>query len=278
MQTTGDPDLDGLAIEYNGILVHQQAPRETATACLAYLFQRKDLCDELYLDGVDPHWKDMAACLAGTVQVRKSEVCPYLDLRAVGGGPVLDHLSRNTRHQIKRSRKLYGNIQIEAAADITDAERIWGELRALHQDYWHGKGQRSAFDNTGFDPFHERLIRQHLQTGKIQLLRVTGDRETIGCLYGFVHRGCVYAYQSGFRASSDNRTKPGLVCHSEAIELNRRLGAKIYDFLAGDARYKRSLSNTSNELLWLVIQRARAVFWLENRLKQLKRLTFSRGS
>ena len=93
-----------------------------------------------------------------------------------------------------------------------------------------------------------------------------------------MHRGRVYAYQSGFRYSQDNRLKPGLVSHLEAIELNRRLGHEAYDFLAGDARYKRSLSNKSNELLWLVLQRRRMDFWLENRLRDLKARTLSAGS
>ena len=99
-----------------------------------------------------------------------------------------------------------------------------------------------------------------------------GSKGTIGCLYNFVHRGRVYAYQSGFHASRDNRLKPGLVSHFKAIELNYRLGNRTYDFLAGDARYKRSLSNASNQLLWLVAQRPKFAFWAENRLRDLKNM------
>ncbi len=278
LHTTGDPTADRLTIEYNGLLTHRRAPQEIATNCLDYLFAQQKLCDELYLDGVAPFWRDVSTKLADHVLERKISVCPYVDLRMIEGESFFDRLGPNTRHQIRRSQKLYGTIEIQIADDLMAARRIWDELRDLHQDYWHGQEKEGAFDAAIFEPFHQRLISEHFAAGRVQLIRVAGSQGTIGCLYNFVHRGHVYAYQSGFRYSQDNRLKPGLVSHMEAIEFNRRLGHEAYDFLAGDARYKRSLSNNSNELLWLVLQRRRMVFWLENRLRDLKARTLSAGS
>ena len=271
LNTTGEPEKDQLTIEYNGFLIHDEAPKGTASSCLAYVLQDEDLCDELYLDGVAPQWRNMAEGLGAQVLARKSSVCPFLDLREIGG-KILDQFGYNTRHQIRRSLRLYGSVECEVAKDLPTAWRIWDELKRLHQDYWHSKGQSGAFDRAHFEPFHKRLIHDQLNSGKIQLIRVRGSKGTIGCLYNFVHRGRVYAYQSGFHASRDNRLKPGLVSHFKAIELNYRLGNRIYDFLAGDARYKRSLSNASNQLLWLVAQRPKFAFWAENRLRDLKNM------
>jgi len=268
---------DRLTIEYNGLLTHRRAPQEIATNCLDYLFAQQKLCDELYLDGVTPFWRDVSTKLAGHVLERKISVCPYVDLRMMEGESFFDRLGPNTRHQIRRSQKLYGAIEIQIADDLTAARRIWDELRNLHQDYWHSQGEEGAFDAAIFEPFHQRLITEHLAAGRVQLIRISGSQETIGCLYNLVHRGRVYAYQSGFRYSQDNRLKPGLVSHMEAIELNRRLGYQVYDFLAGDARYKRSLSNNSNELLWLVLQRRTGALRLENRLRDLKARLLSAG-
>ncbi len=270
LHTTGDPTADRLTIEYNGLLTHRRAPQEIATNCLDYLFAEQELCDELYLDGMAPFWRDVSTKLAGHVLERKISVCPYVDLRMMEGETFFDRLGPNTRHQIRRSQKLYGAIEIQIADDLTAARRIWDELRNLHQDYWHSQGEAGAFDAAIFEPFHQRLITEHLAAGRVQLIRISGSQGTIGCLYNFVHRGRVYAYQSGFRYSQDNRLKPGLVSHVEAIEFNRRLGHEAYDFLAGDARYKRSLSNNSNELLWLVLQRRTGALRLENRLRDLK--------
>ena len=275
LQTTGDPDHDRLTIEYNGLLVHKRAPKEIGAACLGHLFAQKALCDELHLEGVTPLWQDIAAGLDAHILLRQTSVCPFRTLRAATGGAILDDLGSNTRQQIRRSRKLYGDIATEVATDLAAARRIWDEMRDLHQDYWHGKGEEGAFDAAVFESFHQRLITGHLSSGRVQLIRVRGSEGTIGCLYNFVHRGRVYAYQSGLRYSSDKRLKPGLVSHLEAIELNRRLGHDCYDFLAGDARYKRSLANGSNELLWIVVQRPKAAFWLENHLRDLKNFALS---
>jgi len=49
--------------------------------------------------------------------------------------------------------------------------------------------------------------------------------------------------------------RPGLVCHLLAIEHYRRAGMRRYDFLGGDARYKRSFANGEIALLWLDIRR-----------------------
>ncbi|MFL5257239.1 MAG: GNAT family N-acetyltransferase [Rhodopila sp.] len=60
------------------------------------------------------------------------------------------------------------------------------------------------------------------------------------------------AYQSGFvYRDDDNQAKPGLTCHLAAIldALNR--GMDIYDFLAGDDRYKRSLADQSHPQFWV---------------------------
>ena len=73
------------------------------------------------------------------------------------------------------------------------------------------------------------------------MLRIhAGDRE-IGYLYNFAADGWVMAYQAGLTPPPDNRWKPGLVCHAAAIAFCLERGDRIYDFLAGPARYKSSL-------------------------------------
>ncbi|MGE3546615.1 MAG: GNAT family N-acetyltransferase, partial [Kofleriaceae bacterium] len=61
--------------------------------------------------------------------------------------------------------------------------------------------------------------------------------------------------------------KPGYVLHAAAIEHAAKLGHSIYDFLAGDMRYKDNLSTDKGELWWACVQRKRARFLLEDRLR-----------
>lgn len=271
LHATGDRNRDRLTIEYNGILTHRRAGKTLATDCLRYLSAQENLWDEIYLDGVSIAWCALAESAASNVLVRQQSPCPFVDLAALEGRDYLAQLSPNTRHQIRRAHRGYGNVHVDAAKTIASAQTTWRDMKELHQAYWHSRAQTGAFDNPVFEAFHQRLISERLASEEIQLLRVTGDLGLIGCLYNFVHRGRVYAYQSGFVYSNDNRLKPGLISHHAAIELNRSQGQRYYDFLAGEARYKRSLAKETNQLAWIVVQRPRTAFALENFLRRLKR-------
>jgi len=112
--------------------------------------------------------------------------------------------------------------------------------------------------------FHRRLIERRLAAGEVQLARVRAGDTTIGCLYNFVWQGNVLFYQSGLAYESNSKLKPGLVCHALAVEHAARAGHRSYDFLAGQSRYKQSLSTGARELVWARLQQPRLRFALEN--------------
>ena len=93
----------------------------------------------------------------------------------------------------------------------------------------------------------------------------------MGHLYNFAHRGRVYCYQSGFERYTDNRIKPGLLTHHLAIAKSRADGQRYYDFMAGDMRYKRSLSNRHVEMIWILVQRPGLAMSVERQFRHLKR-------
>ena len=125
----------------------------------------------------------------------------------------------------------------------------------MHQTYWTRRGHPGAFLRGFFEPFHRDLIFRRFGAGEIQLLRVLAGEKCIGCLYNIVKDGHVYAYQSGFDYGADSRLKPGLVSHCLAINYNLAIGAQVYDFMAGDSRYKKNLGTDFVEMSWLVLQR-----------------------
>ena len=79
------------------------------------------------------------------------------------------------------------------------------------------------------------------------------------------------AYQSGLAYEADARLKPGLVAHCLAIDIHLAEGAKIYDFMAGEARYKASLGEPGPEMYHLLLQRPTWALCLEFGLRNLKR-------
>ena len=77
-----------------------------------------------------------------------------------------------------------------------------------------------------------------------------------GCIYGLIGIGfCVIYNASGIVNFAQGMfvMLGGMLTHALAIEHYRQRAMREYDFLAGDARYKRSLANSSRDLHWTVV-------------------------
>jgi len=263
---TGWPEFDEICVEHNAWLT--SAPLDLRDVLDAV----PQAWDELLLDAMDaiPDAVSVAEAWPVRLKVRERRPCYLVDLekvRRARDGEYLGLLAGDLRSQIKRSYKLHqarGPIALEVAAEPEHARDIFHELVALHQATWKGRGEPGAFATPYFLRFHERLIEGRLAHGEIQLMRIRAGTSTLGCLYNFVWNGTVSFYQSGVAYESDNRLKPGLVCHVEAIRHNARVGHRLYDFLAGDARYKRGLSTDVREMVWATVQRPRLRFLAED--------------
>jgi CelD/BcsL family acetyltransferase involved in cellulose biosynthesis len=266
LHETGKSQLDTLFIEHNGLLVDAGCGSATddalRAACLAAA-RRAALPGQapgrrLMLSGVDSaHLR--AAAASGTVSRLTARQAPALDLAALhrNGLGHEDVLSANTRAQLRRSLRGYsalGALVVRRAADAAEAHGFLDELGRLHQATWQQRGRAGAFAEPHFARFHHALIDRALPRGEVELWRISAGPAVIGYLYNFQHRGRVLAYQSGFDyLLADRRAKPGLSCHHLIIEKSLTAGRISYDFLAGDDRYKRSLSDTMTTLYWLTL-------------------------
>jgi CelD/BcsL family acetyltransferase involved in cellulose biosynthesis len=267
LHETGSPQLDSLFIEHNGLLIDAActsgADDALPAACLAaarhVALEGRPRGRRLILNGVDAiHLR--AATASATVANLTTRLAPALDLAALrrNGLGHEDVLSANTRAQLRRSLRGYaalGALAARRAADAPEAHRFLDELARLHQATWQARGRAGAFAEPHFARFHHALIDRAMPRGEIELWRISAGPATIGYLYNFQHRGRILAYQSGFDyALADRRAKPGLTCHHLVIEKSLTAERICYDFLAGDDRYKRSLSDTATTLHWLTLR------------------------
>ncbi len=249
LNQTGDPVADSLFIEHNGLLVRRGAS-DVIAPVLRFVCRR---AAPLVLSGVDTATLQ-AARAAGWCALQQTRQAPFVE---IGGQakPYLDTLSANARAQIRRSRRLYGEgLCIEQAASCEQAISWLGEMVALHQESWRRRDRPGAFAETSIVEFHHTLIARAWPDG-VALLRVSARNVTVGILYNFVSNGRVLAYQSGFAYEADARLKPGLVCHSLAIEACVARGETIYDFLAGADRYKKTLAPSVENLHWAILHK-----------------------
>jgi CelD/BcsL family acetyltransferase involved in cellulose biosynthesis len=235
---SGIPRFDSVAIEHNGPLV-ARGRDDVRDAILRTAARRYDLV----LSG-------MATPAGGFV--RKSQLAPFARLDSAW----FARRGANTRQQIRRSERGYAESGpiLATRAETEDEAHTWlDEMAILHQATWQGRGRAGAFADPFFARFHHALIRHGMRRDEIDLCRVAAGPRLVGILYNFRFRGRVLAYQSGFAYDpAEPRLKPGLTCHRLAIEQAATSGVAIYDFLAGDTRYKRSLADDAQTMQWLL--------------------------
>jgi CelD/BcsL family acetyltransferase involved in cellulose biosynthesis len=250
---SGKADLDSVFIEHNGLLLDRQAPGDIAAQCWATLVETFGRAKWVISGTVE------STCAAlppdRIARVRARRPAPYLDLSP--GIDPFDGFSTNTRQQLRRSLRAWeeiGPLRLDVAAP-GEADRYLDALAELHQSYWTGRGKSGAFAEPFFGRFHDALLRRVGDGQSIDLIRVSAGDRVAGYLYNFVHDGWVAAYQSGFDFGPDaDRLRPGLVCHLLAIRHYAGAGMRRYDFLGGEARYKRSLADAEIPLVWLDVR------------------------
>lgn len=278
LNETGHPVFDRVALEYNG-LAGLAENTDGTRAALHWLLHNLPDADELVVRNATAATAAALRCAAADAgwAVRCTNRAPssVLDLEPLrtDGRDALVRLGKNTRAAIRRSIRLYeadGPIRVHRAESVAEALAWFDCLAALHVASWQGRATHNAFTNRWFHPFHQTLIATAHPHGYVDLLRISaGDRE-IGYLYNFSVDGWTMAYQAGLAPAPDNRWKPGLVCHSAAIDYCTARGDRLYDFLAGPARYKRSLSNREIPMQSLVAFAPRWHLRLEDAARRLK--------
>jgi CelD/BcsL family acetyltransferase involved in cellulose biosynthesis len=261
LHATGDPVLDRIYVEYNGLLKDRTASPGLEEACLQALSgdegRRAGLhWTALYFPGVDSAFAQAAIrCGLSTEIDRKRS--GRIDLRAIAAAEdVVSTFGYNARQQVRRSHRHYeriGPLRVEAAPDLETTLRWLGELQVLQHRRF---GERSAFSAPAFCTFHRRLVERALPQGRVEILRVSAGEQAIGYLYDFLHRGWAGNYSSGVDYYDvPKQVKPGLLCFALAAERWRLRGGEVYDFMAGEQRYKWNLGSSGPELLWIRARR-----------------------
>ncbi|MEZ5826496.1 MAG: GNAT family N-acetyltransferase [Geminicoccaceae bacterium] len=284
LNLSGDPAIDTIFLEYNGLIGASSGDAARLLEALDFLLKRDDW-DEVHLHGLESSVAD-AVC-ARFPRHRTVWQAPTfrIDLEALRASQtdLASTLSRNSRQQVRRALRLYeeeGPLTLRAAQTADEGLAFFDAMKELHMRTWSERGHEGgAFANPYFERFHRHMIARHLERGAVELLEIRCGDRAIGYLHNFIAGGHVANYQCGFANETDNRRKPGIVSHVLAIAHHQGKGAAVYDFLAGEQRYKASLASPGPDLRSLVIWRPRPALLVENLLRDLKaRWTARRAS
>ena len=267
LNETGDPEIDSLTIEHNGLLTAIAHESAALDALIAWFADLAPDADELHLSGSLVRVSEKAVEARG---LRRSEVvvpsyCVELRRLSPCGGELSPVLSTNARQQLRRAIRHFersGPLELRRAATVAEAGEFFAAMKELHRASWERRDKLHAFTGAFFEPFHLLLIERSFAAGAIELLRASAGARVIGYLYNFRLGSHVYAYQSGF-AYEQPGARPGMVAHAMAIGEAYRSGAALYDFMAGRNRLKESFSTRCEPMLWQVIQHRRLGLRLE---------------
>jgi CelD/BcsL family acetyltransferase involved in cellulose biosynthesis len=286
LHAIGDLQHDIITIEYNGFLVDRECIGKVETEAIAFLLDGTIVDglrrDELHLRNIPgdlEHAVARSGYYYGVLQRKPSWRVNLAPIRA-DGKQYLDCLSANTRQQIRRAMRLYekrGPLTATPADTVPEALAFLDGLKELHQRYWTSRDEPGAFAYPFFERFQKRLIEACLPRGTAEIVKIAAGQDIIGYVYNFIYCGHVYAYQTGFRYDDDARLKPGLVSHCLCINRHVENGGKVYDFMAGEARYKANLGEPGPDMLYLLAERPTWPLRLEGALHGIKRWLSSVG-
>ena len=279
------PELDEPWVERNGFFGCSAAQFEEHFIEMLEILSTDNTWDELRLSGLTSSNAREALSQAKrfglNARLHSEQPSFHIDLQEIReqfNGDYLKALSPNTRQQLRRSHRIaestLGPLSLAAASSMEQALSWFNETGPLHRARWGGTVGESlsgGFDNPAFVRFHESLIRRAFPTGGIQYLRLQAGNTVLAYLYNFVSGLNIHFYLSGINYQHEDSLRPGMLAHWQAIESNLKAGKKVYDFLAGEARYKRSLSTFEDRALWLVLQRPRLTLRLEAWARHAKR-------
>jgi len=271
LHETGVAEFDALTMEYNDFLVARTAPADMRDQILRALQSGGPDWDELALSGIAPEIASLAEAAGLHVETDRRSPVFGVDL---GAGAWEDGLSPNLRAQIRQSRAFAersGPLTLDPARDTKQALEFFDELVGLHTAYWQGRNKPGAFATDFSRAFHRTLIAGQTGLADVELLRLAAGNQVLGYLYNFHYQGRVYNYQSGFSYGDDNRHRPGLIAHAMAITLAQSRGARVYDFLAGDAHYKARLGAPMASMVWCRAQKDRPKLGAERAVGRLYR-------
>lgn len=277
LNAAGEPVKDTTYVEFNNLLCQPGWEGPIATALVDHLFSLE--WDELSLDGFCEGValgvvQNALADFAQEIRVKPSY---YVDLVALRRStrPYENELGPKTRKHLRQNLRNYrerGPLRVEAAGNPAEALEMINRLADLHQKTWAGREREGTFASARFRGFHRALVSRSFQRGAIQLLHVLAGEETVGLLYNFVYRGKVYFYQSAYNYGEDRRSSPGIVTLFHAVQHCLDAGLEEFDFLAGDEKYKKSLSTNSRQLIWAVFRKPKLKFRVIECLRRLKHL------
>lgn len=185
-----------------------------------------------------------------------------------------DVLSRNTRQKIRQSEKLLasqGELSFHVLTSEEEKKRCFDDIANLHIARWQNTLTPSGFKN----PYFTNMLVNLFKNKSVEISCVKINELAVAYLINIKYNNKIYFYLSALKPISNPKIKLGLLIQKKAVEHYKEIGIEYYDFLAGDARYKGSLSNDSYRQKMVCFYKPSLLLKTEKLLKSIKHKCFN---
>jgi Acetyltransferase (GNAT) domain len=278
-----EPSLESLTLEDNGFANCSNTLSQRLLPELLTQLKANADWDELRVSAVNEFmakelldWARNNRLIAYEYACGETFWVDFATLNRQDAEPFLNSRSANCRQQLRRAKRQiedqFGELSIQNATSIVEANQWLDELGRLHQLRWPSQNPLEGFNNPFFTAFFHNIIQDGLSSGKVQVLKIAAGEKLIGYLFNLVKDGRVSFLMGGIDYHETDKFKPGMLCHWLAIEKNFVSGMQIYDFLNGVNRYKESLSTNRAVTKTITVAKQRFGLRLEHFIRQRRRL------
>ena len=172
-----------------------------------------------------------------------------------------------------------GGWSVERARDEASLNTGFRALSALNAARWNAEGAAGAFASDRFLAFHKDYASKLPADGRLELAWLTVGGKPVAAIYCLLANRKIYFYQSGRVMDVPGKVRLGIVMLIVTLQEAIRNGYREFDFLGGEAQYKRLFATGSRDLIGVRIARPTARESLRKRLKAIRnRLRASENS
>jgi CelD/BcsL family acetyltransferase involved in cellulose biosynthesis len=260
-------DSDGVSSDYLGIIARVGYEDVVANAFVRALFDsafgRWDECVLEAMAGDDEMLASLKKAFGHKgcdVDVNTRTEAPYIALPA-NWDAYLHSLTKKHRWSIQSAMRDFVSWaetegwSLHRADDLDSLATGFEILRELHGQRWRARELRGAFVSARFSAFHDDLARKFLAEKKLELVWLNVGVQPVAAQYNFLSRGKTYFYQCGRKIDVPKQIRLGIVMVSLMLQEAIARGDHEFDFLAGDAQYKRLFSSASRPIVELRVAR-----------------------
>jgi CelD/BcsL family acetyltransferase involved in cellulose biosynthesis len=195
----------------------------------------------------------IAGCLGDdgwAVSEARTNSCPFISLDGHTWESYLATLGSEHRYSFKRKWKRLQQDFAVRLEEVTTEEQCLDAVNLvikLHNLRWQDREHSDAFCSEALTKFHREWAELARTRGWLRLFVLRLNEKPVACIYGFCYRRVFYFYQSGFDPAFANYSV-GLVTMGLAIKNALEEGAREYDLLHGNERYKSHWSRKSRDI------------------------------